>query len=326
MKIRSIAFASITACCAALLLTTGMTQAQAQQYPSRQVRIIVTNPPGQSSDTLVRLFAQRFTASLGQSFFIDNRPGAGGNIGSAAASKAAPDGYTLLLGTAATFGMNSAMYDSVGYDPEKDFIPIGLLGRVAMVVAATPQSGLRSISDLIARARTQEVDVGLPSTMATVVADVIRNREKLRLKNVPYKGSAQSTADALGGHIPVVVDTAVVIGPQAAQGKLIPLGITTAQQSPLMPGLKTVAEQGLPGFEITGWFMLFAPAGTPTAVITLLNGELKKVANDPEIQKQLVANGFGPTPVGDVATLPDFIKAEHGKWVTFIRAAGIKAQ
>ena len=319
MNIRSI----LTACAAALLLASG--GAGAQQYPQRQVRIIVTNPPGQSSDTLVRLYGQRLSAALGQSFFIDNRPGAGGNIGSAAAAKSAPDGYTLLLGTAATFGMNSAMYDNIGYNPENDFVPIGLLGRVAMVVAATPQSGLKSIQDLVNRARTQDLDVGLPSTMATVVADVIRTREKLRLKNVPYKGSAQSTADALGGHIPLVVDTAVVVGPQAALGKLIPLGITTAQQSPLMPGVRTVAEQGLPGFEITGWFMLFAPAGTPAPVVNLLNGELKKVAADPEIQKQLVAAGFGPTPVGDVATLPDFIRAEHGKWVTFIKASGIKA-
>lgn len=296
----------------------------AQQYPQRQVRIIVTNPPGQSSDTLMRLYAQRLTTALGQTFFIDNRPGAGGNIGTAAAAKAAPDGYTLSLGTAATHGMNLALYSNPGYDPEKDFVPIGLLGRVAMVVAATPQSGIRSIQELIARSTAAEIDIGLPSTMATVVADLIKQRGNARLKNVPYKGSTQSIADAVGGHIPVVVDTSVVIAPQAAQGKLVPLGITTAQQSPLMPGLRTVAEQGLPGFEVTGWFMVFAPTGTPQSILGVLNAELKKIAADPEIQKQLVSNGFNPTPVGDLATLPDFVRAEHQKWVTFIRAAGLK--
>jgi tripartite-type tricarboxylate transporter receptor subunit TctC len=300
-------------------------QAQAQTYPQRQVRIIVTNPPGQSSDTITRLFAQRLTASLGQSFFIENRPGAGGNIGSAVAAKAAPDGYSLLLGTAATFGMNMAMYDNVGYDPERDFVPIGLLGRVAMVVAATPQSGIRSMPELVARAKAEDLGIGLPSTMATVVADLIRNQGNLRLKNVPYKGSAQSTADALGGHIPLVVDTSVVIAPQAALGKLVPLGITTAQQSPLMPGLKTVAEQGMPGFEVTGWFMLFAPAGTPAHIIQTLNKGLKTIAADPEIQKQLVSNGFGPTPVGDVEALPGFVATERTRWVSFIKAAGLKA-
>jgi tripartite-type tricarboxylate transporter receptor subunit TctC len=161
--------------------------------------------------------------------------------------------------------------------------------------------------------------------MATVVADLIRNQGNLRLKNVPYKGSAQSTADALGGHIPLVVDTSGVIAPQAALGKLVPLGITTAQQSPLMPGLKTVAEQGMPGFEVTGWFMLFAPAGTPAHIIQTLNTGLKTIAADPEIQKQLVSNGFGPTPVGDVEALPGFVATERTRWVSFIKAAGLKA-
>ena len=313
----------LASCAVAAMLAVG--GASAQQYPNKPVKVIIANPPGQSIDTITRLYTAKLASSLGQSFVIDNRGGAGGVIGTAAAAKSPPDGYTLFIGTAATHGMNLAMYENVGYDPERDFSPIGLLGRVVMVVAATPAMGIRSIPDLIAKSRAGKLDIAVPSSMATHVADLLKQRGKIDLNMVPYKGSAQAMTDVLGGHITLVVDTATLIGAQVATGKLVPLGVTSAQQTALMPGLKTVAEQGLPGFEVTGWYMVFAPMGTPRPILELLNGELRKIQADPEIQKQLLANGVGPTPVGELSELVGFVKGEHERWVKAIRASLPKA-
>ena len=315
--------ALLASCVVAAMLAVG--GASAQQYPNKPVKVIIANPPGQSIDTITRLYTAKLASSLGQSFVIDNRGGAGGVIGTAAAAKSPPDGYTLFIGTAATHGMNLAMYENVGYDPERDFSPIGLLGRVVMVVAATPAMGIRSIPDLIAKSRAGKLDIAVPSSMATHVADLLQQRGKIALNLVPYKGSAQAMTDVLGGHITLVVDTATLIGAQVATGKLVPLGVTSAQQTALMPGLKTVAEQGLPGFEVTGWYMVFAPMGTPRPILEQLNSELRKIQADPEIQKQLLANGVGPTPVGELSELVGFVKGEHERWVKAIKAALAKA-
>ena len=309
-------------CLTALFFTANI---HAQQYPQKAVRVIVTNPAGQSTDVIARIFAARLSTALGQSFFIDNRPGAGGIIGTAATAKSPADGYTLMVGTAATHGMSLALYDNPGYDPVRDFAPIGLLGRVPMVIAVTPGSGITSVRDLVARSKAGELNVALPSPMATLVMDLIKQRDKANLKNVPYKGSPQAMADILGGHVQILIDTSTVIAPQVAAGKLIPLGITTPQQSALMPGLKTVAEQGLPGFEVTGWFMMFAPKGTPQPILAAINAEMRKIQTDPEIQKQLVANGFDLAPVGELGPLNDFVKVESERWIAAIKAAGSKA-
>lgn len=298
---------------------------KAQSWPLKPVRVVVTNPAGQSTDVIARMFAERLSGALGQTFFIDNRPGAGGTIGTAAVAKSAPDGYTLMVGTAATHGISLAMFDNPGYHPERDFIPIGLLGRVPMIVAAPPSLGVKSIGELIAKSRTGELAVALPSPMATLVADLIRQRERAHLKDVTYKGSPMALNDVLGGHIPVLIDTSTVIAPQVAAGKLVALGITTPTQSPLMPGLKTVAEQGLPGFEVTGWFMLFAPAATAPAIVSQLNAEMRKIQAEPEMQKLMTSRGFDVAPVGQLAELTAFVKTEHARWVQVIRASGTKA-
>lgn len=298
----------------------------AQQYPQKAVKVVVVNPPGQGTDIITRMYTAKLSAALGQSFFVENRPGAGGTIGAREAARAAPDGYTLLVGTAATHGISVAVYDNPGYHPEHDFVPIGMLGRVAMAIAARSSLGIRSLPELITRSKKESINIALPSPMATLVRDQLVKREGAGLNSVPYKGSAAAVNDVLGGHIGVLVDTSSAINPHVASGSFVPLAITTPEQSRLMPGVKTVAEQGLPGFQVTGWFLLFAPKGTPAPVVRLINAEMQKIHSDPEFQKQLLSRGFDVTPVGDPAKLVEFVRSEHENWVRIARESNMKPE
>jgi len=299
--------------------------AMGQQYPQKPVRVVVTNPAGQGTDIIARQYMVALSARLGQSFFVDNKPGAGGTVGTREVARAAPDGYTLLVGTAATHGISLALYENPGYDPEKDFIPIGMLGRTSMAIAARVGSGIQSLGDLIAQSKKGKVDIALPSPMATLVRDLLVKREGGQLADIPYKGSPMAINDVLGGHVNVLVDTSSAIQPHVASGKFVPLAITTLDRSRIMPGVKTVAEQGLPGFEISGWFLLFAPKGTPSTIIDTLNTEMQKIHADPEFQNQLIGRGFDIAPVGEVAKLPEFIRVEHERWVRMAKDSNMKA-
>lgn len=310
---------------AAALACSGASPTWAQSYPAKPVRIIMPYQAGGSSDAMGRFFANALGKELGQSFVVENRVGAGGNIGTALAAKAPADGYTLLLGTAATHALNPSMYSSVGYDPEKDFEPIGMLGRVTMAIAAPPGTGVTNIQELIAKSRSAKLDVAIPNTMSNLVQELITRRGGGAMTSVPYKGSAAAMTDALGGHVNVVIDTAAALQPHVASGKFVALGVTSLTPSQVLPGVKPVAEQGLPGFEVTGWFAFFAPKGTSHDVITRLNGALKRVSAQPETHKALLGAGFDTSPVGEPAQIAIFIRDERVKWDRIIKAANIKA-
>lgn len=302
-------------------------QGFAQTYPQKPVKVVVVNPAGQGTDVIARMYMAALTTRLGQSFFVENKPGAGGTLGSREVARATPDGYTLLIGTAATHGISLALYDNPGYDPEKDFIPIGMLGRTSMAIAARAGSGILTLADLLAQSKKAPVDMALPSPMASLVRDLLVKRDSgANIVSVPYKGSSGAVNDVLGGHVQVLVDTSAAIRPHVISGKFIPLAITTLDESQLMPGVKTVSEQGLPGFEVSGWFMLFAPKGTPASIITTLNAEMTKIQADPEFQKQLLSRGFDLAPVGQIATLPEFVRVEHERWVRMAKESNMKAQ
>ncbi len=312
MKRCILAFASAMLCLAS---ASGL----AQQYPQKPVRLIVGNPPGQATDGLARLYAAQLGILLGQGFIIENKPGAGATIGAAFVAKSAPDGYTLLVGTAATHGISYASYENPGYHPTRDFVPVGLLGRTPMVIAASPSLGAKSLQDLVAASNRSGLAVALPSAMATAVLDSISRHQNAGFRNVPYTGSPAAMSDILGGHLQVLVDTPAVIAPHAASGKLVALAVTSPTESALMPGVKTVAEQGIPGFEVTGWCMLFAPKDTPPAVIAKLNGALQKIQVSADFQKQVIARGFDVAPVGEVPQLTEFVKAEFDRWMRAIK-------
>jgi len=322
MKLRVFAFAS-----AMIAAWTFSLPASAQSYPTKPVKIIVPYQAGQGTDVGARLFAEQLTKALGQQVYVDNKPGAGGNIGTAEAARAAPDGYTLLMGTVATQTMNEFLYPSVGYDSQKDFEPIALVGMLPMVISANPSFAANSVAELVAaaKARPDKIDIALPSTTARLVFELLKDRSGAPLFGVPYKGSATAMQEVTGGQLPVIIDTATATRGQVAGGKLKPLGITTLRSSELMPGVKSVAEQGFPGFEVTAWNALYAPKGTPKAIVDRINAEIASIQAQPETRQRLLQIGFAPAG-GAPEALAAFEKRERDKWGPLIKAAGLKGE
>ena len=298
----------------------------AQPYPAKPVRIIVPYQAGQGTDVATRHFAEHLSKNLGQSFYVENRPGAGANIGTEAAAKSPPDGYTLIMGTVATHTMNQHIYASLGYDPEKDFEPIVLTGMLPMVISANPAFPANSIAELIAaaKAKPDSINIAMPSTTARIVYELFKQRSGAPLFGVAYKGSATSMTEVMGGQVPLTIDTVTATRTLVQSGKLKALAITTLKSSELLPGVKSVAEQGLPGFEVTAWNALYAPKGTPKVIVDLLNAEMVKIIATPETRARLLALGYEPAS-GSPQQLADFGRAEREKWGALIKAAGIKA-
>jgi len=299
--------------------------AAAETYPSRPVRVIVPYQAGQGTDVAARYFAERLSKALGQQFIVDNRPGAGGNIGTEAVAHAAADGYTLLMGTNATQTMNEFLYPSTGYDAAKDFAPVVLVGMLPMVVAANPDFAPGTIPELVAAAKAQpdKINVALPSTSARVVFEFLKERTGAPLFGVPYKGSGTAMTEVMGGQVQLIVDTATALRGHVQNGKLKAIAITTLKSSELLPGVKSVAEQGVTGFEMTPWTAMYAPRGTPKEIVDRLNAEVMKVLAEPEARQKLMSLGFEPA-----GCTPDqlgvFEKSERAKWGALIKAAGLK--
>jgi tripartite-type tricarboxylate transporter receptor subunit TctC len=299
--------------------------AAAQSYPTRPVRLIVPYQAGQGTDVAARYFAERLSKSLGQQFVVDNRPGAGGNIGTEAVAHATPDGYTLLMGTNATQTMNEFLYASTGYDAVKDFAPVVLVGMLPMVIAANPGFAPNTIQDLVAAAKLQpdKINVALPSTSARVIFEFFKERSGAPLFPVPYKGSGTAMTEVMGGQVQLIIDTATALRGHVTSGKLKALAITALKSGELLPGVKSVAEQGVPDFEMTPWAALYAPHGTPKEIVDRLNAEVMKVLAEPEARQKLLSLGFEPAG-GTPDQLAAFEKTERAKWGPLIKAAGLK--
>ena len=316
------------ACAAGLLVgLLCSVAATAQTYPTKTVKIIVPYQAGQGTDVAARYFAEQLSKSLGQTFYVDNKPGAGGNIGAEATAHAAPDGYTLMMGTNATQTMNEFLYPSTGYDSQKDFAPIILVGMLPMVISANPSFPANSISELIAaaEAKPDKIDMALPSTTARIVFELLKERTGAPLFGVPYKGSATAMTEVTGGQVQTIIDTVTATRGHVTAGKLKALGITTLKSSELLPGVKSVAEQGVPGFEMTAWNAFYAPAGTPKPIIDLLNAEVTKILAQPDTQQRLLGLGFEPAG-GTPESLAKLEVQERAKWAPLIKAAGLKGE
>ncbi len=301
--------------------------AMAQAYPTKPVKVIVPFPPGQGTDVATRFLAERLTTALGHNFLVENRPGAGASLGTEALAKSNPDGYTLGIGTAGTHTMNPSLYPSIGYDPDKDFEPIILTGMLPLMVAAYPGFPANSIQELIAlaKAKPDTLNVALPAPPQRIAFEMLRQQAGAPLFGVPYKGSATALPEVMSGQVPLIVDSITALRPHVNSGKLKALGVTSLKSSDLMPGVKSVAEQGLPGFELTAWNAFFAPKGTPAAVVSLLNAEVRKILADPDTRQRLMALGFevaGGTP----QELAERVRTEREKWSRIIRSANIKAE
>ncbi len=301
--------------------------ATAQTYPSRPIKIIVAYAAGQGTDIATRYLAEQLARDLGQPVVIDNRAGAGGNIGTELTKQAAPDGYTLTMGTNATHVLNQFLYSKLSFDPEQDFEPIVLVGTFPMVMAVSSASPLTSAAELVslAKGNPRAADIAMPSTTARLVVELLKDRTSVPLFGIPYRGSGNAMADLLGGQLPAIVDTPTALRPHLASGKVRALGVTSAQPSGLVPGVKTVAEQGFSGFEVVAWNALYAPKGTPPEVINLLNASINKILERPETRQRLLELGFDPAG-GSAARLAEFAKAERKKWAPVIESAGIRVE
>ena len=312
----------IALCVAAAPLAT-----LAQGYPSKPVRVIVPFPPGQGTDVATRHIAEQLGKALGRNFFIENRPGAGSTLGMEALAKSAADGYTLGIGTSGTQTMNPSLYPALPYDPEKDFEPITLTGKLPLMVAAHPSFPANSIPELIAaaKAKPDSINVALPAPPQRIVFELLRQQGGAPLFGVPYKGSASALPEVMSGQVPVIVDSITALRPHIDSGRLKALGVTSLASTELMPGVKSIAEQGLAGFELTAWNAFFAPKGTPAPIVALVNAEVHKVLAQPDTRQRLMSLGFevsGSTP----QELAERIRVEREKWGRIIRAANIKAE
>lgn len=298
----------------------------AQAYPDHPIRLVVPYPPGQGTDVLARLLAEKASAGLGQQIVVDNRPGAGANIGSDIVAHAAPDGYTILMGTNATHAMNAAMYSNMSFDPVKDFSPIMLVGILPMVLTSAnnfPAGNLRDVVTM-ARAKPDTLNVGLPSTTARVLLEMIKAGDNAPLFGVAYKGSGNVLTDMVGGQIQMLIDTVPAVLPQIQAGKIKAIAISTGQRSELAPNIPTIAESGMPGFELVAWNAMFAPAKTSPEIVKRLHAEMAKALADPEVKARMLKLGFEPGR-GTPETLAAFVQSESSRWGGVIHKAGIKA-
>jgi len=298
--------------------------AQASDYPNRPVKIIVAYPPGQSTDIATRYFANKLSQAMGQSFVVENKPGASGNIGTALAAQAKPDGYTLLMGASGTHAMNPALFDNPGFDAEKDFDAIIMTALIPFAISVGPQVPVNSLSELIALARSKpgKVDVAIPSVTGQLVLEMLKARD-VPLFGVKHKGSADSMTNVLGGHVPVLIDT--VAATRTQLGKIKPLAVTTEEAMESLPGVKTAADQGLQGFTIAAWNALMVPKGVPADIQSKLYAEMSKILALPETRKAMADLGFAPAPVRTQAQLRTWLNEERSNYADVIKRAGMKA-
>jgi len=309
---------------AALSLSAVAATAWAQAYPSHTVTIIVPWPPGGPSDIAARPMAKGLSDILGQPIIIDNRGGAGGNIGTDLVTKAAPDGYTLLITSSAPVAINPSIYKKMPFNPATDLAPITNLIRVPLVLVVNPSVPAKNLQELLAYIKSKK-DMQYASsgngTPQHLTGELFKTTAKLDMVHIPYKGSAPAITDLLGGHVPLMFDSTIAILPHIKGGKVRAIAVTGAKRSPQLPDVPTFAEAGMPGFESYAWYGFFAPAKTPKDIIDKLDAAAIKVMKTPEYQRVLEETGsefVGDTP-GNFAA---FVKAETAKWGKVAKETG----
>lgn len=307
----------------ALALAAG--SALAQNWPARPIRLIVGYPAGGASDVAARIVAQKLSERLGQAVVVENRPGAAGNIGADMVAKAAPDGYTLLLGTI-SLSVNPSLYARMPYDPLKDLAAISMISSTPFLLVANPQSPYPDVRSLLQAAapgkRTVDYASAGNGSGAHLFMELLSSTAGLQLKHVPYKGAAPAMNDVLGNQVPVTFDNIITTLPLVRTGKLRALAVSTAQRSKVAPEIPTLAESGVQGFDATAWFGLFAPAGTPKDIVQRLGRETAEAVRDPGVSEKLLK--LGAEPVGsDPASFDRFFRGEVAKWAQVVQHAHI---
>ncbi|MBN9541852.1 MAG: tripartite tricarboxylate transporter substrate binding protein [Reyranella sp.] len=301
--------------------------AQAQTWPAKPIRIIVPFPAGQATDILARLMADQLTKALGQQVIAENRPGAGGQIGADVAAKAAPDGYTLLMVTISTHGIGPALYPKLPYDPQKDFAPIANIGLTPQVVMASLKSGIASVPQLIAKAKTSELFYGSSGngSASHLAVEMLKNAAGIKLTHVPFKGNAEAQLALQGGDIQILSDAVPgAVGPVRAD-KVKAIGIADERRSPFLPDVPTIAEQGLYGVVAVGWIGLSAPARTPEPILDRISAEVMRILKDPDVLEKLKGLSFVPAKESR-QEFEAYIAIENTKWRKIVQDAGVKIE
>ncbi len=318
---------SICSAATALALAASPTGTSAQEYPAKPIRMIVGSSPGGPIDYSARLAAQKITEALGQTVVVDNRTGASGTIGTDYVAKSAPDGYTLLMGSAATLCITPALYPKIPYNTLRDFAPVSTIAAVSYALVVHPSVPAKSIKEFIALAKEKPGQLRFGSAGSGSVThlgvELFRSMAGIEVLHVPYKGAAVAMVDLLGGHLDFMFNSLLTSIPLIKAGRLRALAQTGTQRSNLLPDLPTVAETVLPGFEISTWFGLVAPAATPRQIVAKLNAALVKGLNNAATKEQLLAQGL--EPVGNTPEqFTQLIRAELPKWAKLVKMSGAK--
>jgi tripartite-type tricarboxylate transporter receptor subunit TctC len=320
------------AACAAALAACGVLgaapEATAQAWPNKSVRVVIPFPAGGSADTLARLLGQKLTERLGQPFVADNRPGAGGNIGTELAAKAAPDGYTFLMGVS-SIAIAPSLYANLSWDPVKDFSPVVLVASTPNILVVHPSVAANSVQELVALAKSKPGQLNYASggNGATnhLAGELFKRMTGTEIVHIPYRGNPLAVIDVLNGQVAMMFDFMITSLPHVKAGKLRPLAVTGTRRSPQVPELPTVSEAGVPGYEASTWFAIMAPAGTPADATSKLNAEVNAVLRLPDVRDRL--DTLGAEPLGgtsaDVATR---LRADLVKWTEVVKAANIKIE
>ena len=319
--------AGLSALC--MVIVIALPAANAQNYPNRPIRIIAQFQPGTSTDILARVIGQKLTETWGQQVVIDNRPGAGGLVGTELGAKAAPDGYTLTMAVSSGFGINPTLYSKLPYDAVRDFAAITNIALTPQTLVASPSFAAKSVKELVATAKAKPGSVNYASlgsgSTSHLTMEMFRSAAGMQLNHIPYKGSPAAHTELFGGQIPIMFDAIPAVLPHVKAGKLRGLGIATLKRSPFLPDVPTIAESGYPGFEAVGWIGIAAPAKTPAPVLDKLNAEIVRIINTPEMKERLATLAF--TPVGDTRQqFSSFIQSEIAKWGKAVKESGAKAE
>lgn len=312
---------------ATMALTTPVVHVAAQTYPSKTIRIVAPSSTGGGIDAVARIVANA-SSTLGQQVIVDNRPGANGMIGTEMVAKAAPDGYTLLVGFTGAIAVNVSLYAKVPYDPLRDLAPVTLVASSPLLIAAHPSVPVRTIGDVIKMEKAKpgllNYGTGGTGTGSHLTMELLNLSAGVRLLHVPYKGIGPALTDVLGGQITMMVSSPLSSQPHVQSGRLVGLAITGRTRIPALPGVPTMIESGLPDFESSSWFGIMAPGATPSPIIGRLHRDITMLLRRPEIREQIVRTGADP-----VGNTPEefgaYIKAETSKWARVIKAANIKA-
>jgi tripartite-type tricarboxylate transporter receptor subunit TctC len=312
--------------CIAFMVSSLAATAQPSAYPARPITMVVTFAAGGSSDVLARAVGDAMSQDLGQQVAVDNRPGAGGNIGAEAVAHAAPDGYTILFGTNGTLGIGPALYKNLRYDPFHDLAPVGLLHKLPLLLIVNPQVPAQNLSELIAYARANPGKLSFASagvgSVSHLAGELFKEEAKIDILHVPYKGGGAAVTDLISGRVSMMLETIPNALPLARNGQMRAIGVTTKERSSIAPDIPTLAEAGLPGFDVSAWTGLFVPAGTPAAVIDRLNAETRKILDDQKYVALIHSMGTD-VAASSPQEFGEFVRDDVARWKKVIDNAGI---